>query len=66
MKYLSYCRNLKFEERPQYSEMRNMFKELFQKNDFKFDCQYDWVIKDEKKSSIKKQEDLPTDKAKKA
>ena len=63
---MNQCRNLKFEERPQYSEMRNMFKELFKKNDFKFDYQYDWVIKDEKKSSIKKPEDLPTDKAKKS
>ena len=52
MKYMSHCRNLKFEERPQYSEMKNMFKELFQRNGFKFDYQYDWVIKDEKKSSV--------------
>ena len=64
-KYLSQCRNLRFDERPQYSEMRKMFKDLFQKNDYKFDYQYDWVIRDEKKNSLKKPEDLSIDKVKK-
>ena len=62
VKYLSQCRNLRFDERPQYSGMRNMFKDLFRKNGYKFDYQYDWVILDAKKNSLKKQEDLSTDK----
>ena len=42
-KYLSQVRNLRFDERPNYSGMRKMFKELFLKNGYKLDNQYDWV-----------------------
>ena len=44
VKYLSQCRNLRFDERPQYTAMRNMFKDLFQRSGYKCDYQYDWVI----------------------
>ena len=44
VKYLSQCRNLRFDERPQYTAMRNMFKDLFQRNGYKYDYQYDWVV----------------------
>ena len=43
-KYLSQCRNLRFDERPRYSEMRKMFVDLFNRNGYKSDFQYDWVI----------------------
>jgi hypothetical protein len=29
--------------------MRNMFKELFARNGYKYDYQYDWVVLKEKK-----------------
>ena len=48
-KYLSQCRNLRFDERPQYAAIRNMFRELFQRNGYKNDYQYDWVVLNEKK-----------------
>ena len=54
VKYLSQCRNLKFDERPNYNAMRAMFKELFAKNGYKFDYQYDWVIMQEKNDKAKK------------
>jgi casein kinase 1 len=56
-KYLSQCRNLRFDERPQYGTMRNMFKDLFQRNGYKYDYQYDWVILAEKKEKMEKREE---------
>lgn len=61
VKYLSQCRNLRFDERPQYTAMRNMFKELFQKNGYKNDYQYDWVVLNEKKERLEKKEDKRED-----
>jgi len=60
-KYLSQCRNLRFDERPQYSAMRNMFKDLFQSNGYKYDYQYDWVVLGEKKEKMEKREKKPSE-----
>ena len=43
--YLNYCRNLKFEERPDYNYMRKIFKDLMYKRGHDYDYQYDWVLK---------------------
>ena len=43
--YLQYCRNLKFEERPDYNYMRKIFKDLMYKSGHDYDYQYDWVLK---------------------
>lgn len=43
--YLQYCRNLKFEERPDYNYMRKIFKDLMYKRGHDYDYQYDWVLK---------------------
>ena len=45
---------LRFEEKPDYPYLRNMFKELFQKSNYKFDYQYDWVILGEIKDKADK------------
>ena len=63
-KYLAYTRNLKFEEKPDYAYLRNMFKELFQKSNYKNDYQYDWVVLGEikekaDKKPVEKQEEEP-------
>ena len=43
--------------------MRAMFKELFQRNGYKSDFQYDWVVLAEKKERMeKKEEKLKDDK----
>lgn len=36
--------------------MRGMFKELFEKNGYKNDHQYDWVILNQKKDKMEKKE----------
>jgi len=42
---LQYCRNLKFEERPDYNYMRKIFKDLMYKRGHDYDYAYDWVLK---------------------
>lgn len=63
-KYLSQTRNLRFDERPNYTSMRNMFKELFQRNGYKYDYQYDWVVLAEKKEKLEKKEEKARDEVK--
>ncbi|OHT15779.1 Casein kinase I isoform epsilon [Tritrichomonas foetus] len=42
---LSSVRQLEFDEEPKYSEYRRMFMQLFQRNNFHYDYQYDWEEK---------------------
>lgn len=42
--YFRYLEQLDFEDRPDYDLYRQMFKELFRKEGFKHDYQYDWLI----------------------
>jgi hypothetical protein len=48
---------LRFDERPNYAAMRASFKELFNRNGYKYDYQYDWVILAEKKEKLDKKEE---------
>jgi len=57
--YLTYCRNLRFDERPDYDYLKNLFKDLFQKSGFEFDYIYDWVLISQEEKE--KQEDQATD-----
>jgi len=41
---MDYCRNLKFEEKPDYTYLRRIFKDLFNRNGFEYDYVYDWNI----------------------
>jgi len=42
--YMSYCRNLGFDETPNYAYLRRLFKELYNKCCFEHDFIYDWTI----------------------
>lgn len=42
--FLEYCRELKFDDRPDYSYCRHLFKNLFYKLGYEYDFLYDWVI----------------------
>jgi serine/threonine protein kinase len=46
--YLTYCRALRFEDRPDYSHLRKMFKELLVKEGHEYDYAFDWVIMNDK------------------
>ncbi|XP_054283772.1 casein kinase I-like isoform X3 [Macrosteles quadrilineatus] len=40
--YLNYCRTLRFEERPDYSYLRQLFRTLFHRQGFTYDYVFDW------------------------
>lgn len=42
--YLAYCKNLKFDEKPDYNYLRKLFKELFTRSGYECDYVYDWNI----------------------
>ena len=46
-KYLHYCRNLMFEEKPDYNYAKSLFKQMMHKNGYDYDFQYDWILKKE-------------------
>ena len=46
-KYLQYVRSLKFEEQPNYTYCKGLFRELMERQGFEFDGRYDWVLKKE-------------------
>jgi len=51
-----YCRNLKFEDKPDYAYLRSLLKDLFAKLGFEWDYEYDWTIIAKKKNLEKKGE----------
>ena len=40
--YLNYCRSLRFEEKPDYSYLRQLFQNLFHKQGFTYDYVFNW------------------------
>lgn len=50
--YLNYCKGLKFEEKPDYSYLRNMFLNLMKKEGFENDHVFDWTKEDVKNNII--------------
>ena len=42
--YLNYCRSLRFEERPDYSFLRQTFRTLFHHQGFTYDYVFDWNL----------------------
>jgi hypothetical protein len=41
--FLQYCKALGFEDKPDYSYLRKMFKELFISEKFNKDFKFDWI-----------------------
>lgn len=42
--FLNYCRSLRFDEKPDYSYMRRLFRGLFVRQGFQYDYVFDWSI----------------------
>ncbi|KAK6642961.1 Casein kinase I isoform delta-B [Polyplax serrata] len=42
--YLNYCRTLRFEEKPDYSYIRRLFRTLFHRQGFTYDYVFDWNL----------------------
>jgi hypothetical protein len=45
---MTYCRGLKFEEKPDYNHLRRMFKDLFNRMGYEYDYNYDWTLLEKK------------------
>lgn len=43
--YLRYVRRLDFFEKPDYDYLRKLFTDLFERNGYVFDYEYDWAGK---------------------
>ncbi len=44
-KYLTYCRQLQFAEKPDYGYLKKLFKDLFVSQGYEYDYIYDWTVK---------------------
>ena len=42
--YMSYVRNLKFDEKPKYKYLRELFEEQMKEQEIEIDSNFDWVI----------------------
>ena len=55
--YISYCKNLKFDERPDYLYLARLFKDLSIKLDYYNDHLFDWTMLRYTKAMVEKQTD---------
>jgi len=52
--YISYCRSLKFEDAPDYSYLRQLFKKVFTRFEYTYDNVFDWtMLQRQKEQSVK-------------
>ena len=40
--YLNFCRSLRFDDKPDYSYLRQLFRNLFHRHGFTYDYVFDW------------------------
>jgi serine/threonine protein kinase len=59
--YLSYCRSLRFDDRPDYNHLRRLFRRLFRKRGYQFDYIYDWTVLKSDKTDASAEKNLATD-----
>lgn len=45
--YLNYCRGLIFEEEPDYTYLRQMFRLLYRSMNYQYDNEFDWTNSDD-------------------
>ncbi|XP_022721552.1 casein kinase 1-like protein 2 isoform X2 [Durio zibethinus] len=50
--YFHYCRSLRFDEKPDYSYLQRLFRDLFIREGFQFDYVFDWTILKYQQSQI--------------
>jgi casein kinase I family protein HRR25 len=47
--YLNYCRSLRFDDKPDYSYLRKLFRDLFVREGFQYDYVFDWSVQNTQK-----------------
>lgn len=40
--YMNFCRSLRFDDKPDYSYLRQLFRNLFHRQGFSYDYVFDW------------------------
>lgn len=48
--YLNYCRSLRFDDKPDYSYLRKLFRDLFVREGFQYDYIFDWSVQNKQDS----------------
>jgi len=50
--YLNYCRSLRFDDKPDYSYLRKLFRDLFVREGFQYDYVFDWSVQPGSKTEM--------------
>ena len=59
MEYLTYVRNLGFEDLPDYKYLKGLFRKVMQAYNFSYDNDFDWVVKRKlKRKAVERQREL--------
>ena len=55
----AYCRNLRFDEKPDYPYLRKLLKDLFVRSGYELDYVYDWnlIAEEKKKKEVENKDD---------
>jgi len=51
--YLEYCRQLRFEDKPDYHYIKKLFKDVMVREGYKYDGLYDWVKRKRAEAAVK-------------
>lgn len=51
--YLNYCRSLRFDDKPDYSYLRKLFRDLFVREGFQYDYVFDWSVQQRNEEQAK-------------
>ncbi|KAJ1822587.1 serine/threonine protein kinase [Coemansia sp. RSA 2675] len=58
--YLNYARSLRFDDKPDYTYLKRLFRDLFVRSDYKYDYMFDWTtFKAERNASAAPGQQLP-------
>ncbi|WWC96292.1 casein kinase I isoform delta-A [Kwoniella sp. B9012] len=55
--YLNYCRSLRFDDKPDYSYLRKLFRDLFVREGFQYDYVFDWSVQPSKVQQQQQQDE---------
>ncbi len=50
--YLNYTRSLRFDDMPDYAYLRKLFRDLFIREGYEFDCVFDWDLVERRRAKM--------------
>ncbi len=56
--YFEYCRSLRFEDKPDYAYLKRLFRDLFSRQTFEMDHQFDWCLYNRDKGKAPSRENI--------